>query len=426
MLNTPIVYPGAKRNAVRHIFSRVGDAYTYIEPMVGSCSYALPLANPHGIPPSEILNDICGYVANFGRAVKHNPHSVAFWADRQTSHCDLIAARKHLNSVRDTLIPWLDNDIEHHDAKTAGLWAFACSAAIGMAGDVTPESRVGGELAGLVRSGNPDDAIPRISAANDGQGVAALRRDTLTAETTEQNWVSSTPKGSGRGVLPQVSPKQPSVQPDGSGRGILPKRKTLPESISIPYQGARLLDWICAIGRRLERTYILRKNWETLFSPTMLGQTSKGGGLTDIVFDPDYSEYNDAQYAQSDRNMHIAIQDKALELAENPLNRIVLCGYAAMYPNIPDTWERVVWRKNAPRMGSRDLKHDRTETLWFSPSCAVQRADKQGVLPIADVSTLPYNSLSLICSIIYSRIYSKDDFTIPCNQDNRKNSSANH
>jgi len=92
-LKSPFPYFGGKSTVAAIVWSRLGQVKQYIEPFCGSA--AVMLRNPQ--PPNlEVVNDANGYIANFWRAVRHQPDAVAEWSDYPVSHIDLGARHRWL------------------------------------------------------------------------------------------------------------------------------------------------------------------------------------------------------------------------------------------------------------------------------------------------------------------------------------------
>lgn len=73
-LKAPFPYFGGKSKVAPIVWERFGDVPNYVEPFFGSG--AMLLARPHD-PGTETVNDKDGFVANFWRAVQHDPEAVA-------------------------------------------------------------------------------------------------------------------------------------------------------------------------------------------------------------------------------------------------------------------------------------------------------------------------------------------------------------
>jgi DNA adenine methylase len=133
-MKAPFVWFGGKRKVAHHVWDALGDVSNYVEPFAGSL--AVLLERPHdldeGTRRAETVNDADGFVANFWRALRHDPDAVAYYCDEPVNETDLIA--KHLwlvNTGRSTLINGLEADPEFYDPKIAGWWVWGVNAWIG-------------------------------------------------------------------------------------------------------------------------------------------------------------------------------------------------------------------------------------------------------------------------------------------------------
>jgi len=125
-LTAPFPYFGGKRDIAREIWRRFGSPRQYIEPFCGSL--AVMLAKP-GKPASlEVVGDASGFIANFWRAVKHDPGAVAKWADYPILHVDQGARHVWLMARREALAAALHDAEWPGDAQVAGWWLWGqCS-----------------------------------------------------------------------------------------------------------------------------------------------------------------------------------------------------------------------------------------------------------------------------------------------------------
>ena len=78
-LQAPFPYFGGKRKAADTVWPAFGLVDNYVEPFAGSA--AMLLAAPPDATRIETINDFDGFVANFWRAVAHDPDAVAHAAD---------------------------------------------------------------------------------------------------------------------------------------------------------------------------------------------------------------------------------------------------------------------------------------------------------------------------------------------------------
>ena len=121
-------YFGGKRMITGEVWKRLGKVQRYIEPFAGGL--AVMLANPNP-PKIETINDMCGYVVNFWRAIKAQPDEVAKHADRIHTELDLFAANKYLIENVGQLEQDLRGDIDYYCPKIAGLWWWGSGLFIG-------------------------------------------------------------------------------------------------------------------------------------------------------------------------------------------------------------------------------------------------------------------------------------------------------
>ena len=136
-----------------------------------------------------------------------------------------------------------------------------------------------------------------------------------------------------------------------------------------PGQGG-IYDYFEAIAARLRRVRVICGDWHRVLGPTPTYKL----GLTGIVLDPPYSKEADRKadlYSTDDLSIAPEVRRWAIENGDNPLLRIVLCGYEAEH-HMPDTWTVVEWKTNGGysnqnRNGDNDNAY--AERLWFSPHC---------------------------------------------------------
>ncbi len=120
-LKAPFPYFGGKRSVTDTVWSRLGSPKQYIEPFCGSAAMLFGAPAPASL---EVVNDLNGFIANFWRAVKHQPGEVARWADYPVSHIDLGARHQWLMQQRDRIGAEMQDADWPGDAKVAGWWLW--------------------------------------------------------------------------------------------------------------------------------------------------------------------------------------------------------------------------------------------------------------------------------------------------------------
>ena len=116
------------------MWAALGDVPNYIEPFAGSL--AVLLGRPHdmsnGTRRAETVNDADGFLANFWRALAHDPEAVAHWCDWPVNEVDLFARHLWLvNTGRSRLLEGMEADPDFYDAQVAGWWVWGVNAWIG-------------------------------------------------------------------------------------------------------------------------------------------------------------------------------------------------------------------------------------------------------------------------------------------------------
>ena len=120
-LLAPFPYFGGKRTIAADVWKRLGRPKQYIEPFCGSAAMLLAAPEPASL---EVVNDLNGFIANFWRAVKHQPAEVARWADYPVSHIDLGARHRWLMGERGRIGDALQDANWPGDAQVAGWWLW--------------------------------------------------------------------------------------------------------------------------------------------------------------------------------------------------------------------------------------------------------------------------------------------------------------
>ena len=130
------------------------------------------LGRPQPIVGNETINDKDGYVANFWRALQHDPESVARYADWPVNENDLHARHVWLVEQRESLRSRLEGHPEFFDAQIAGWWVWGVSCWIGSGFCSGKGPWWINERRQLVHLGNNGQGVNRklVHLGNNGQG----------------------------------------------------------------------------------------------------------------------------------------------------------------------------------------------------------------------------------------------------------------
>jgi site-specific DNA-adenine methylase len=316
----PFPWFGGKSRAADLIWSRLGNVANYIEPFAGSLAVMLARPTP---PQTETVNDADRYIANFWRAVQHDPEAVAVAADWPVNETDLESRHLWLITEGKTQLAALMATPDGYCPKIAGWWAWGQCAWIG-SGWCSGEGpwRVdGGQWLRNAGQG-VNRQIPHLS--NAGQGVNRK--------------------------LPHLS---------NAGQGVWQRHRE------------NLISYFGALADRLRYVRVCCGDWTRVLTPSVTFRH----GLTGIVLDPPYG-IGEVDYSAGG-NKGTGIADAAREWAiangDNPDLRIALCGYEGQH-DMPDDWAVERWTAaggySSTAAGDTEGKANRhRETVWFSPNC---------------------------------------------------------
>lgn len=337
-LTPPMPYFGGKRRVASLIWQRFGDTANYVEPFAGSL--AVLLARPHA-PRTETVNDADGMLANFWRAVQHDPDAVAAWADWPVNEADLYARHKWLVARGPALVEWLEADPDNYDAKIAGWWLWGvcqwigggwCSGAADAAGGQGGEGNAG---SGVHRK------LPHLG--NAGKGVHR-RRPHL---------------GNGMGIhgkLPHLG--------NAGGR----------DTDALDAHREHLTATMRRLQARLRRVRVCCGDWSRVLGPA----PTTTHGMTAVFLDPPYAQNERERgiYAV-ETDVSAEVREWAIANGDNPLLRICLAGYDGEH-QMPATWEVVAWKASGgygSQVKGRGRANAQRERLWFSPHCLKPEQD---------------------------------------------------
>lgn len=266
-------------------------------------------------PGIETANDKDAFLANFYRALQADTDAVAHYAGYPHSEPDLHARHSWLVSQRTELTARVEGAPDYYDAKIAGWWVWGICLWIG-----------GGWCGGRGPWQVVDGQL--LHLGDGGQGVHRQR-----------------------------------LHLGNGGQGVHRPRQNLHE-------------YLQQIADRLRHMRMCCGEWHRVLGPSVTWKQ----GLTGVVLDPPYShkERYSTLY-RIDEDISGAVRDWAVANGDNPLLRIVLCGYDTEH-DVPDTWRRLTWTGrgglgNAATHGANPNRH--RETLWLSPHCLAVDGDKQ-------------------------------------------------
>ena len=339
-LRAPFPYFGGKRGIASLVWRAFGPRVKhYIEPFMGSL--AVLLAAPYK-PSLEVVNDMSFYLANFWRAVRHQPDEVARWADYPVSHIDLAARHKWLTQsdrLRATAERLSDPEWEG-DAKFAGWWLWGQCAWIG-SGWCERESK-----------------IPHVS--NAGQGVHSKIPHVGNAGQGVHSKIPHV-SDAGQGVHSKIPHVSDAGQPTRQGAEPW-------EAIDLPDRGEHIRRRMRALSRRLQDVRIVHGDWARCLNSHYGG----GGDRVGVFLDPPYLSH-ERLYAHS---KPVAF-DVAEWAAKNAGMRVAVCGHVGNYDTIlraTDGWRVVRWSRG--KFTYSGSKTTDAEVVYLSPACDPATAEE--------------------------------------------------
>ena len=317
-LQAPFPYFGGKRKAAETVWPAFGRVDNYVEPFAGSA--AMLLAAPPDATRIETINDFDGFVANFWRAIAHDPDAVAHAADWPVNEVDLMARHSWLVRHRQPITDQLCADPAWYDARSAGWWVWGACNWIG-----------GGWCSG--------DG-PWV---HDGTRLVCKEGD------------------AGQGICRQLP------QLGGGGRGI---NRKLPDS-STP-RGEFIRAWMRELHQRLRDVRVTCGDWGRVVKDSI----TTYNGLTAVFLDPPYTK-GDMDYSAGGMGQGIAddVRQWCAINGGNPQLRIVLCGHAGEHDALlAQGWHIRTWKAGGGYARTDEaIANRQSETLWCSPHCVPER-----------------------------------------------------
>lgn len=314
-MKAPFIWFGGKRKVAPQVWAALGDVDNYAEPFAGSLAVLLERPTWHA-GTTETVNDADQYIANFWRALAHDPEQVAHYADWPVNETDLFSRHLWLvNEGKRQMIAGMEADPDWYDVRIAGWWVWGICAWIG-------------------------------SGWCSGTGPHTY--ESLEASLTIDG-------DAGRGVnrqLPHLS---------DAGRGV--NRA----------QTDGLYAYMHELADRLRRVRVCCGDWSRIVT----GGALSYGATVGIFLDPPYSDKADRDanlYAVDDLGVAHDVRAWCIANGDNPRYRIVLAGYVDEHDaEMPATWRRQAWTAgraygSSSGGGANDANRHK-EMLWMSPHC---------------------------------------------------------
>jgi site-specific DNA-adenine methylase len=425
-LKAPFIYFGGKRTVGKLVWNRLGDLDNYLEPFYGSGAVHLLRPHPRG---TETVNDINDYLANFWRAMKHDPETIVDAADWSVNETDLHAIHRWLVLSEDARIfhERMKADPDYFDPRIAGRWVWGLCCWIGGEWCQDPRSfRRPGIGVGQKRGNGihavaslPARRVARLSEQRPHIGdVTGSGMDARTEGLHERRPRVTDSMGVGIHANPQPTEQVPILSVPGCGMDATSLDQSIPnvDSRGVPstpregrpqladayFRGrgfngndqaetckerrAWLLDWFARLQDRLRNVRVCCGHWLRICdSPSVTTRL----GLTGVFLDPPYpTHFHDGTdsrsvglYVGDERNNLDALRDEVLAYCKkrgsNQQMRIAVCGYDTDgYAVLEDLgWQCVHWKArggygNAGPNGQHNAARER---IWFSPHCNNQK-----------------------------------------------------
>jgi len=374
-MRPPYPWFGGKRKAADMIWTRLGDVANYIEPFLGSA--AILLKRPSE-PKIETVNDADAMIANFWRAIRADPMTVAKHADYPVLEADLHARHRYLITRKPMVREQCMADPEWFDAKIAGWWVWGLSQWIGdgwvpdrapaqhgKIPRVGPRSGVGvhpnavqsegGQDHDPTRSGAGPRQVPRLTGS---MGVHSVK---VPVQVPYLHTAGMGVDAHARGPDLRecaVPVKVPRIDA-ATVRGINARSV---RDLDQGFHEAGIYAWFEALQVRLRRVRVCSGDWSRIMGESVI----HGNGMTGIVLDPPYDGF--AGVYSDGSEIFSQVAKWAVDHGQDPRLRIALCGYDGSF-TAPDGWETVEWKANGGYGNTSGNMNAHKERIWFSPAC---------------------------------------------------------
>ena len=287
------------------MWERFGDVPNYVEPFFGSGAVLLERPTAPGI---ETVNDRDCMVANFWRALQHDPDAVARYADNPVNEADQHARHLWLCS-QEEFRERMKTDPDFYDTKIAGYWVWGQCIWIG--------------------SGWCAVQLPHLGDA-------------------------------GKGVNRQL----PHLGNAGTGA------ECVSDPTSGTRAGLAMREYMRELAERLRRVRVCCGDWSRICGPSPTVKLGITGVFLDPPY-ADEADRQEGLYAADDLSVAHDVREWAIEWGSDPRMRIALCGYDGEH-QMPSSWEAINWKARGgygSQGEGRGRENAKREMIWFSPHC---------------------------------------------------------
>lgn len=347
-LRAPFPWFGGKRRVSEFVWARLGDVDSYNEPFAGSL--AVLLGRPTA-PRIETVNDLDCYLANFWRALQHDPEGVAYHADGPVNEADLHARHRWLVDHRPEAVM---TDPEFYDVRIAGWWVWGQCLWIGSGWCSLTDKRNQHPSEQRKKQRGGDVGVhsrKRFAGTGNGHGCG------VHSDRAQRRWQGGG-QGGGSGVhAPTLTRQMPRIAAEGGSiSGVT--------SEPLARSGG-LYDYLEQLSVRLRRVRVCCGDWKRVLTPSVTTYC----GLTGVFLDPPYSHDMRERCYSEDHDISADVRAWAIEHGDDPKMRIALCGYEGEHA-MPDSWACVAWKAHGGYSRSaRGVANRDRERIWFSPHC---------------------------------------------------------
>jgi DNA adenine methylase len=318
-MKSPFPWFGGKSKVSQIVWDRFGDVPNYVEPFFGSGAVLLNRPHSAGI---ETVNDLDCMVANFWRALQHDPEEVAYRADNPVNEADQHARHLWLCS-QEEFRERMKVEPDFYDCKIAGWWVWGQCIWIGSGWCSVQLPHLGNAGTGVHRK------LPHLGDA--GKGVNRQR--------------------------PHLG---------NAGTGV----ECLTSDLTSGTRHSELLAYMRELAERLRRVRVCCGNWDRICGPSPTVKI----GITGVFLDPPYADEADRTddlYSEDSGGVAHDVREWAIANGNDPRMRIALCGYEGEH-DMPESWEVVEWKARGgygSQGNNQARENSAKERIWFSPHC---------------------------------------------------------